>query len=106
MTITGIVLYIGTPRTFEVPTSNGGKKTMTAREIHIKSGNNTFIADAYDTVATDCEETTYLNEAVVAELRFDERIIKTKDGNSFSQQQVTLVAIDWCYHTKKSQEAF
>ena len=106
MTITGIVNYIGEPRTFEVPTVSGGKKTMTAREIHIKSGNNLFVADAYDSVAEDCEGATYMNEAVIAELRFDERSIKTKDGNSFSQQQVTLVAIDWAFHTDKSQECF
>ena len=94
MTITGIVNYVGEPRTFEVPTVSGGKKTMTAREIHIKSGNNLFVADAYDSVAKDCEGATYMNEAVVAELRFDERSIKTKDGNAFSQQNVTLNAIN------------
>jgi len=103
MTITGIVNYVGEPRTFEVPTVSGGKKTMTAREIHIKSGNNLFVADAYDSVAEDCEGATYMNEAVIAELRFDERSIKTKDGNSFSQQQVTLLAVQVCLNNHQPQ---
>ena len=94
MTITGIIDRIGAPRTFEVPAATGGKKQMTAREITIVSGNNTFIADAYDGVASQFDGQVEECDPVVAELRFDERTVKTKDANSFSQQQVMLLAID------------
>ena len=103
MTITGIIDHVGEPRTFEVPTSTGGKKTMTAREILIQSGNNMFVADAYDSVAVQFDGQIEEFDPVVAELRFDERLIKTKDGNSFSQQQVTLVAVQVCLNNHQPQ---
>ena len=99
MTITGIIDRIGEPRTFEVPTTTGSKKQMVAREIIIISGNNTFVADAYDSKA-DLFNGDYLRQSdpVIAELRFDERSIKSKDGCEFSQQQVTVVAVQPCFN--------
>ena len=73
MTITGIITHVGAPREFEVPSAQGGKKKL------VKYINDNGIRQ---------------NDAVVAELRFDIRSIKTKDGNSFSQQNVTLNAIN------------
>ena len=94
MTITGIILEVGDERTFEVPAATGGKKKMTAREIIIQSGNNIFVADAYDSVAHLFDDVRLTcRDAVIAELRFDEHTVKTKDGNFFYQQQVTLVAV-------------
>ena len=95
MTITGIITHVGAPREFEVPSAQGGKKKMTAVEITLQSGNNTFIVDAYDNLVKYINDNGIReNDAVVAELRFDIRSIKTKDGNAFSQQNVTLNAIN------------
>ena len=95
MTITGIITHVGAPREFEVPSAQGGKKKMTAVEITLQSGNNTFVVDAYDNLVKYINDNGIRqNDAVVAELRFDIRSIKTKDGNSFSQQNVTLNAIN------------
>ena len=95
MTITAIITHVGAPREFEVPSAQGGKKKMTAVEITLQSGNNTFIVDAYDNLVKYINDNGIRqNDAVVAELRFDIRSIKTKDGNAFSQQNVTLNAIN------------
>ena len=99
MTITGIIDRIGEPRTFVLPAATGGKRTMTAREITIRSGNNTFIADAYDRVAEYLDDPNVAESVpYIVELRFDERLVKTKDGNVFSQQQVTVVTVQPLYN--------
>ena len=93
MTITGIISQVGEPRTFEVPAATGGKKKITTREIVIYSGNNCFVADAYDDYAAPFDNIIKPHDAVVAELRFDAHTVNTKDGNTFLQQQATLTAV-------------
>jgi len=95
MTITGIISNVGAPRTFEVPTTQGGKKTMTARDITIVSGNNTFVCDAYEDNAAMFDSQIASGAAVVAALRFDVRSVKTSTGSSFLQQQVTLAGVQF-----------
>jgi len=95
MTITGIISNVGAPRTFEVPTTQGGKKTMTARDITIQDLrlNNTFVCDAYEDNAAMFDSQITTGAVVVAVLCFDVRTVKTSTGSSFLQQQVTLAGV-------------
>ena len=91
MTITAIIKEVGETRSFEVPTNMGGKKTMTACEVQLVSGNNVFYADAYDQVCQRLQNAQFGEFPAVCELRFDGRKYKTQDGIERHQQSVTLV---------------
>lgn len=79
MTITGMILSVGTPREFTV-TNNGLQKQQKAVEVTIGSGNNQFIAEGYGEVADWISQSAKVGHIGILELVFNVREIDRKDG--------------------------
>ena len=101
MLVPAIIKALSDARDFEYTDMKGVKKQMTAVDVVLKSGNDEFVATAFDEPAKQLNSVAVVGDVALFDLRFTTRTKKREDGGNYTVQAVTVNTVDVIWQSNK-----
>ena len=92
MTVTAIIVAMSALRSFDTTNIRSERRQGKGVDVQLMSGNNTFVATAFDEEADDLCREVAANDLCIFELRFVKVDKKRDDGSTYAIQKVIIDA--------------